>query len=229
MAFRQDLSAFRDGLTTQHYALVEDALSREFVALLLTYRDRIAAGRLDDIPQWHVEGKKRQYLFDFPSKAFLDGFLDGMSAVTGIASDRLTIGERHIKVYLDEAKPLPAPHLDRHASQFTVGFPIVIPERSKVCFFPHLGTQENQDERVRYLDIGDDVDMEAFYADPNIVTYGGKVGDMVVFHGSRVWHERVYPAGAMILYTKINAIGSDPLGENRSLRDRLVEAASMPA
>jgi hypothetical protein len=52
---------------------------------------------------------------------------------------------------------------------------------------------------------------------------------MVVFHGSRVWHERVYPAGAMILYTKINATGSDPLGENRSLHERLAEAVSMPA
>jgi hypothetical protein len=225
MAFRKDLSTYREALNTEHYALIEDALSNEFVSHLISYRDRIASGRLKDIPEWHIDGKKRQYLFDFPSAQMLDAFLKGMGAVIGAAADTLTIGERHIKCYLDEAKALPAPHLDRHASQFTVGFPIHIPEKSQVCFFPHLGTEENTDERARFLDIGDNVDMEAFYDDPHIVKFRGKVGDMVIFHGSRVWHERIHPASAVILYTKINAMGEDPLGENRSLREKLLEPA----
>jgi len=198
-----------------------NALSDDFVALLRDYRERIRSGALADIPKWHIPGKKRQYLFDFPSKGFLDAFLAGMSAVSGASPRDLVVGERHFKVYLDEAPTYPAPHVDRRASQYTVGFPIEIPEASQVCFLPHLGLDENREEAARFLDPGPDADMQAFYNDPQIAKARGKLGDMIIFYGSRVYHERINAAGSMILYTKVNAIGSDPLGENESLRAAL--------
>ncbi len=221
MAFKTDLSIHRAALEKQKYLHLENVLSDDFVALLEDYRHRIRSNDLPDIAKWHIAGKKHQYLFDFPSKDFLDAFLKGMAAVSGAAADDLIIGERHIKVYLDEALPFPAPHVDRRASQYTVGFPIEIPEESKVCFFPHLGLEENPQESAQFMDLGDQVDMKAFYDDPQIIKARGKVGDMIVFYGSRVYHERIHPAGSMILYTKVNAIGSDPLGENKSLQEAL--------
>ena len=41
-----------------------------------------------------------------------------------------------------------------------------------------------------------------------------KVGDLVVFLGSAIFHERVKAGGAAILYIKVNDAGRDPLGEN---------------
>jgi hypothetical protein len=222
MAFNSDLSAFRAPLKSNSFLHIEDALSPDFVQTLSDYRDRILSGALDDIEQWHIPGKKRQYLFDFPSESFLQGFLEGMGQITGARPSELTVGERHIKVYFDDAPAYPAPHQDRKASEYTIGFPIAIPDQSKVCFFPHLGSEENQAERAQFLDVGDNVDMKAFYDDEQIIKVRGKLGDMVVFYGSRVFHERINAAGSMILYTKINAIGSDPLGENRSLRESLL-------
>ena len=79
--------------------------------------------------------EKRQFLFDFPSHKFLEEFCNGIGAITGHSGDQITIGERHIKVYYDNATDFPAPHMDRQAAEFTIGFPIYIADDSKVCFF----------------------------------------------------------------------------------------------
>ncbi len=224
MAFNTTLTPHCQALRERNYLHLENVLSQDFTNVLGEVRDRILSGAQDDIPDWHIEGKKRQYLFDFPSEAFLEDFLLSMSEITGKAPENLTIGERHIKVYLENAAPFPAPHLDRRASEFTVGFPIVIPDASEVCFLPHLGFEENTDERARFIKLGDGVDMAAYYKDPRIVKAQGRLGDMFIFYGSRVWHERIHPAGSMILYTKLNTMGSDPLGENRALHRETVTA-----
>ena len=39
-------------------------------------------------------------------------------------------------------------------------------------------------------------------------------GDLVVFKGSAIYHERMRAAGSKILYLKLNALGLDPIGEN---------------
>lgn len=217
MAFSANLTIYKNQLRQQSYLHLENILSSKFRAILEDYRTKIATKRIPEIAEWHIPGKKRQFLFDFPSPEFLGQFLRGMGQITGDASEDITIGERHIKVYLDEAPQLPAPHIDRQAASFTVGFPIIIPEASRVCFFPHLSRSENTGDRAKYASLPPGTDMEAYYGDPRIARYRGKLGDMFIFHGSTIYHERIHPAGSVILYLKINAQGRDPLGENRSL------------
>lgn len=217
MAFAKNLAAYRGELSRQNYLHIEDALSESFIASLRSYGERIAAGSIDEIKEWYIPGKKRQYLFNFPSVDFLNAFRAGIAAITGDNPDEITIGERHIKYYLEKAKAYPSPHMDRKAAQFTIGFPIHIPEQSRVCFFPHLSREENSGDRALYAKLPETTDMEDYYSDDRIARYRGKIGDMIIFHGSTIFHERIHGAGAIILYIKVNAVGNDPLGENASL------------
>ena len=192
MTFAKNLSRYRDELSDKNYLHIEGALSNGFIDLLKEYGKRIETGELNEIPEWYIAGKKRQYIFDFPSREFLNEFLVGISAITGYNSKEVTIGERHIKYYLEMAKSYPAPHMDRKAAEFTIGFPIHIPEQSRVCFFPHLSRKENTGDRALFAELPDVTDMEEYYSDDRIVKYRGKIGDMFIFHGSTIFHERIH-------------------------------------
>lgn len=41
-----------------------------------------------------------------------------------------------------------------------------------------------------------------------------QVGDVIVYLGSAIFHERVRAAGTAVLYIKVKDTGQDPLGEN---------------
>lgn len=217
MAFSTNMTASRSVLEKQSYIHLQSVLSERFVALLEDHASRIAANESEEIAEWHIPGKKRQFLFDFPSRDFLDGFRAGLADLTGMPADGIIISERHIKVYLDEAGDFPPPHIDRRAAEYTIGFPIRIPDASRVCFFPHFSREENQLERAVYADVSKETDMAAYYGDDRIVKIKGDIGDMIIFSGSTIYHERIRPAGSMILYIKVNASGRDPLGEHASL------------
>ena len=53
-------------------------------------------------------------------------------------------------------------------------------------------------------------------------------GDVVVFQGSSIYHERMRAAGSKILYLKLNAMGLDPIGENLPMLP-LKTARALPA
>ena len=221
MAFKKNMRDAKAILEEESFMHLKNILSDEFVELLRDCGNKIRNGTMEEVTQWHIPGKKRQYLFDIPSKKFLEEFCRGISQITGYQADKVTIGERHIKVYLDEAPDYPSPHLDRQAAEYTIGFPIEISEGSRVCFFPHMSRDENTGDRAIYADVPASTDMEAYYNDDKIVKYEGQTGDMFIFHGSTIFHERIKAAGSMILYIKINASGRDPLGEHASLLAKL--------
>ncbi len=229
MAFTTDLGNARDDLLTQGFVHLEHVLDAAFVDLLRQIDEQIDGDAAAEVGDWHIPGKKRQYLFDFPNVAFLDAFRTGIATITGLDPDRITIGERHVKVYDDQAPDFSAPHLDRKAAVFTIGFPIRIPEKSRVCFFPHFPRDENPSERAVFAELPAGTDVEDLYADPRVAKYRGEIGDMLIFYGSKVYHERMYPAGARILYIKVNADGSDPLGEHASLMAGLEDRVPEPA
>ncbi len=229
MSFNADLGQHRSRLEQQSYVYLENVLSDRFTNLLKFYGGQISADKLEEIDEWRIPGKKRQFLFDFSSKAFFDKFREGVSKLTGQPQDAITIGERHIKVYLDEAPDYPVPHLDRQAAQYTIGFPIHIPDDSCVCFFPHLSRKENTAQRAAYADMPTGTDMANFYEDDHIVKMKGGIGDMIVFRGSTIFHERIRSAGCRILYIKVNSTGQDPLGEHASLMASLERNPGDPA
>ncbi len=219
MAFNTDLGKHRKKLERNGYLHLEKVLSNDFIQSLNSCGSQIIASELDEIAEWHIPGKKRQYLYDFSTQSFFDAFREGLSGIIGKLAEEIIISERHIKVYLTEAADFPVPHKDRHAAEFTIGFPIYIPQDSRVCFFPFMSRNENTEQRAVYAEMPDDTKMERFYADDRIVKIKGTVGDMFIFHGSTVFHERIMPAGCMILYIKVNTARQDPLGEHASMME----------
>lgn len=214
MIFTYDPARMHPQLAEQGYAHLRGVLSEDFVETLRAfYRDSVAtAGR--EARDWKITGKKRQFVFDFPSAEMAEEFRRGLAGLTGIDPARFTISERHLKIYDDAAAPWPRPHKDRAASQFSIGLPVHVPEGSSVCIFPGLDRSPNPGERAIFMDPQECPDPEALYASPEAVLLNEQPGDIVIFLGSALWHERVRPAGTAVLYVKINDLGEDPLGEN---------------
>ena len=52
-----------------------------------------------------------------------------------------------------------------------------------------------------------------------------QLGDMIIFLGSSIYHERIRPRGTAVLYIKVNGQGFDPLGENIYAADKALEPA----
>lgn len=225
MVFKYDPGEAREEFKTRGYVHLKDLLSEEFLTYLdAFYKESLASDR-NEQEDWKIYGKKRQYLFNFPSDDAAIEFRDGMARLLGYDPDALTISERHLKVYDEDAMPWPAPHKDRAASSVSIGLPIHLPEGSTVCVFPELDFGPNPEERAVFMTDRDHPDLEHIYAKEKAVMLHESVGDLVVFLGSSIFHERVKAGGAAILYVKVNDDGRDPLGENIFGEKRDVEPA----
>jgi len=225
MVFKYDPGQAHEEFKTRGYVHLKDLLEDDFLEYLdAFYKESLATAQTEKT-DWKIYGKKRQYLFDFPSEADAEEFRDGMERLLGYKQDALTISERHLKVYDDDAMPWPAPHKDRSASFVSIGLPVHLPEGSTVCVFPELDFGPNQEEKAVFLTDRDHPDLEHVYTKENAVMLNEKVGDLVVFLGSAIFHERVKAGGAAILYVKVNDSGEDPLGENIYGDKRDVELA----
>jgi hypothetical protein len=214
MLFNYDPASHRADLQAQGYAHLKQVLSEEFVAQLRGFYADAMAQAKSESADWAVKGKKRQFVYDFPSTEAAEEFRAGMAALTGIRAESLTISERHLKVYDEAANPWPAPHKDRSASHYSIGLPVDLPEGSTVCVFPELEPGDNTSDRAIFLGGGTLEDTSEIYARPDAKFLNEKVGDVVLFLGSALYHERVRGAGTAILYIKVNGAGVDPLGEN---------------
>lgn len=212
--FNYDPARQRAQLSSQGYAHLKGVLSDAFVAHLTQIFERALASHDSESDDWRITGKKRQFVFDFPSEADAEAFRIGMAGLTGIAPERFTISERHIKLYDDAAEPYPAPHKDRSASHFSIGLPIRLPQGSTVAVFPKLDPGPNPEERAVFLSPEPGQDMATLYAAPEADLLHEQVGDVVIFLGSALYHERMKSAGTAVLYIKVNGVGEDPLGEN---------------
>lgn len=213
MIFRYDPGRYANDLKSNGYALLKDVMSDSFLAYLKAWSET-ATAEAREREDWKISGKKRQFVFDFQSSEDALEFRAGMSRLTGIDEDRFTVSERHLKVYDEAAAPWPAPHKDRAASHISIGLPVSLAEGSTVCVFPNLDRGPNPDERARFLTDRDRPDLASIYQNEHAVMLHEQVGDLVIFLGSDIFHERIRAAGASILYIKVNGEGADPLGEN---------------
>ncbi len=214
MVFKYDPGEAREEFKTRGYVHLKDLLDDGFLKHLTSFYEESQASAQNEQENWQIYGKKRQYLFDFQSKDDALEFRDGMAKLLGYDKDDLTISERHLKVYDEGAEPWPAPHKDRAASSVSIGLPVHLPEGSTVCVFPELEFGPNPEERAVFMTDRDHPDLEKIYSKEKAVMLHERVGDLVVFLGSSIFHERVKAAGAAILYVKVNDDGRDPLGEN---------------
>jgi hypothetical protein len=214
MVFISDPGRYRQDLIEKGYAHLKGILSPEFVEWLKDFHRKALDNAVGENKSWHIAGKKRQFVFDFPSAEAAEEFRSGMARLIGLNEAMFTISERHLKVYEPESNPWPAPHKDRAASQFSIGLPVHLSEGSTVCLFPSLDRQPNEEERAIFLTPRDHPDLPKIYESESAVMLNEKVGDVVIFNGSSLFHERVRAAGTAVLYIKVNDQRRDPLGED---------------
>jgi hypothetical protein len=214
MVFTSDPAQHRRDLHDKGYAHLKGILSAHFVNWLKDFYSRAMSEEVGEHLAGRVAGKKRQFVFEFPSATAAEEFRAGMARLIGLDPAKFTISERHLKVYESESNPWPAPHKDRAASQFSIGLPVHLPEGSTVCLFPELDRSSNEEERAVFLTAKDYPDLPRIYQSEKAVMLNEKVGDVVVFNGSSVFHERVRAAGTAVLYIKVNDEGRDPLAED---------------
>ena len=214
MVFKYDPGIACADLERSGCAHLKDILDDRFRDHLRNFYHRSRKDDANEQRNWKIAGKKRQYLFDFPSREDTLEFRDGMSRLTGIAAEAFTISERHLKVYEEGADPWPAPHKDRAASEISIGLPIAVAEGSTACVFPDFHVGPNTQERAIFLSSEEYGDVANIYETENAVMLNEQFGDIIVFRGSAIFHERINAAGTAILYIKINRLGQDPLGEN---------------
>jgi hypothetical protein len=214
MPFKRKLSQYRDQLQRDGYILLKGIVSDEFMTTLQDFLRRSRTGDVAEYGTWRIGGKKHQFLYDFPSKDIANRFRVELAALTGLDEQRFTISERHLKQYEDDAPEYPAPHKDRGASKFSIGLPIHLGPETSVCVFPSLDRTANYGERAVFMTEKDHPDLAGIYASPEALPLNEELGDMIVFLGSGIYHERIRPRGTAVLYIKVNDEGFDPLGED---------------
>lgn len=227
MPFKKDLSIHRQAFVRDGYVLLKDVISDRFMQYLQDFLMRSRMGEVAEYGQWRIGGKKHQFLFDFPSEDFALRFRDGIAALTGMAPDKLAISERHLKQYEDDAPDYPAPHKDRGASKISIGLPVYLGPETSVCVFPNLDRSANTSERAVFMTEQDNPGLADIYKSKDALLLNERLGDMIMFLGSTIYHERIRPRGTAVLYIKVNDEGSDPLSENvfNNARKRALQPA----
>lgn len=213
--FDFELADYSQQYAEQEWVHVKGGMAPEFLEYLRAFVvSRLTVAKLDSFA---IKGKKEQALFAFPPEArFPDEIFDVTAAVCGLRRETMTLSERHIQIYEDNADPEPVAHKDRFPSQVSIGFSVDIPERSRLVLYPYDHRETNPFNSAaalqRHLQP---------YEQPEVVLQGARAveladqpGDVVMFPGSTTWHLRRNSASAVNLYVKVNDFDCDPLGED---------------
>ncbi len=214
MMFKRELSVHSGEFKCNGYILLKDVISDEFMAYLKDFHRRCLRGKIAEHRTWRIGGKKQQYVFDFGSDAAAAEFRAGIAALTGMQPEKIAISERHLKQYEAGAPDYPAPHKDRRASKIAVGLPVHLGPETSVCVMPGLDRTPNPGECALYMTEQENPDLAGIYQSGDVLLLNEELGDMIVFLGSSIFHERVRPRGTTVLYIKLNDENLDPLGED---------------
>lgn len=220
-----------DEFARQGYILIRNGVDPDFLDYATRQLDTYRHERENISGRYDKRGLKEQYLFEFPDdEAVIYDAVDRLGRLTGLDADELVLSERHFKVYQHDADPSPPPHKDRKSSQIAVGLPIAVPDASRVIIFPDHERWENPydsyDELLRSLP--EERLPEKVLDGVKPVEIETRRGDVFVFQGASMYHERINSAGSMLLYLKWNVLDLDPIGENLSLLPRSRVRATQP-
>lgn len=213
-AFTFDPNDYRDAFAAKGWVHIprgtSDSLLDELRMMLQRSREH------DPLRGQALAGEKEQHLFEAADMtAFLDDLFDVVSAMCGLRRDRMTLSERHLKVYDADANPEPHAHKDRFASQISVGLSIEVPEGSRLLLYPEVEREHNRFLTTEHRSsLAPHERPEATLRDVDPVEIADAPGDVVLFYGSSIWHLRRNSAGAALLYLKCNDFDCDPLGED---------------
>lgn len=219
-AFNFDPASYAAEYARTGYVHVKGGVSPAFVEYALL-QAKCLMGAEADLRDWQFKGKKMQFLFDFPGTSEARDWRavkDAIAALTGLERSRLTLCERHIKVYDANAPEAPPPHKDRLASEVAVGFPLLVTPGSHLVVYPDRHTEVNHfgTTELYRRSLDPEALPEKVLAGVEPVKIDMRPGDVVLFRGSSLYHERIKPAKSIVLYLKFNALRLDPLGEDPS-------------
>lgn len=192
----------KDGVDPTFFAIAKESIAR-----------RAASERL---ASKGISGEKDQYLFDFPPDVdYETDIFDVIAALSGVRRDTITLSERHVKAYSEDADPRPPAHKDRLSSQVSVGISIDVPRGSHLVLYPteHRETNPFLTTGLR-SSLEPDAVPEVVLKDSVGVEVHDAPGDVIIFPGSSTWHLRRLSAGTVNIYLKFNDFGADPLGED---------------
>ena len=213
--FTFDPKDYSEEFAKNGYVLIKGGVDPEFLAIAKKQTEAKEEAH-KDLENWHFKGKKRQYLYDFEEWDFYGGGFETLARTASFSVEKMTLCERHIKVYESNAKNHVPPHKDRVAAQLTVGLPLYIPEGSHIVLYPNDQLTVNPlnstalwrsslDEKDLPENVLKGIEPIRVYAEP---------GDVVLFRGNSIYHERENPASSEVLYLKFNATRMDPIGED---------------
>ncbi len=208
-----------DGLAEEYqkngYLHIKGGVDKTFLQRVLTQAEALASND-SQMDEWTFAKKKLQYLYEFENAAELEGAKDLLAMATGLSRDRFTLCERHLKVYSDEAQASPPAHKDRQASKLTVGIPLKVAKGSFLEMYPDAFLDINHwGSSAEYRAGLDDEHLpENLLANIEPKLLDVQPGDVVLFRGSSIYHERLNPAGTWLLYLKFNDDLLDPIGED---------------
>jgi hypothetical protein len=166
-----------------------------------------------------IGGRKSQAIYeagpeiDFPGELF-----DVVAATCGLERQTMTLSERHIKAYDDDAPEEVPAHKDRFASQVSMGLSIEVPAGSRLVLYPEVDVGVNPfnvSAALRESLEPGRLPENLLPGAPETELYD-EPGDVMMFPGNALWHFRRRQANATLLYLKLNDFGSDPLGEDPS-------------
>lgn len=217
--FNFEPEEFYEEYARKGFVHIPGGVAPGFIDYALTFaRDALARQSETSLTEWTFRNKKKQFLFDFPERVDFHGDLKCPVANLAGLRGKVTLCERHIKVYDDTAPATPPPHKDRVASEVTVGIPLQVPENSYIVLYPHHQRDINPFATAALYrsSLAEDNLPELTLADVDPEILRVWPGDVVFFEGSSMYHERVNPANTLLLYLKFNSMNLDPLAEDPS-------------
>jgi flagellar biosynthesis regulator FlbT len=227
---------FANDFKENGFVHIRNGISAEFLEFAREQLGRCRHLGYNEIPAREIKSKKKQYLFDLPKDdASLSDLFTPLAQLTGSSAPAMTLSERHIMIYDENAAALPPLHKDRLASEVSVGIPLEPSASDRIVLLPWYARELNLLDSAVYcerapnsalesvegwnLEDGDCPQLPRIERNP-LVELDAKPGDVVVFRGSTIFHGRLHAANSSILYFKFNTMGLDPLGEDPSTEMR---------
>jgi hypothetical protein len=230
---------FAKDFKEQGFVHIRNGISADFLEFAKKQLVRCSQSGHNEIVAREIKSKKKQYLFDLPEDdASLSGIFASLAQLTGSPGPGMTLSERHIMIYDENAAALPPLHKDRLASEVAVGIPLEPSANDRIVLVPWFAREINLLDSALYCERTPNSALEsvegwnlASSEYPRLqgidsfplVELDAKPGDVVVFRGSSMYHGRLNAAGSSILYFKVNTMGLDPLGEDPSTEIRRKE------
>jgi len=224
--FSFDLDDAARQYQVQGWIHVPQGLDRSFFDDVVLETARFKARTEDDLANRRIQGKKSQFLWKLPAELSIESLCAAAAKVAAFAPERTVLAERHVNVYDEAAPEFAPPHKDRSSSRLTVVIGIDVAADSRLMIWPsdHLDENPYPASREWHDSRRPGERSETLLAEVPAVEIDVRAGDVAMFRGAAIYHERYRPANSAVLALKFNGDGLDPLGEDP--RTPQLEAAS---